>query len=70
MKKQYVYWPSIEYRCGIIQDKMSTSEPFHSTKSAREQFALWAEDFRIMHAWIDVHDPDNHLARVRRITLF
>ena len=70
MSKRYAYWPSIEYRCGIVQDKMSTTDPFCSMQNARTWIALWAEDFHILHAWIDIHDPDNNMNRIRHITLF
>ena len=71
MPKNDKYWPVIEYRCGVVQDKLSTTDPCTSKQAAREQIALWAEDFHILHAWIDVYTSDEfHAERHIRLTLF
>ena len=71
MQDNSKYWPTIEYRCGVIQNKLSTTDPLQSMQAAKEQFALWAEDFHILHAWVDVYTSDEyHDERHIRVTMF
>lgn len=51
-----LFWPVITHRNGIIDSKLSTSTPFHSLKEARDQISLWAQDFHILSARVDVYD--------------
>ena len=70
MKSRY-YWPSIRYRNGACDETFSTSSPTHTMHDAREAIAVWAEDFHILHAWIDVYTHDDAGKKHRRrVTLF
>mgnify|MGYP007133728163 CR=1 FL=1 len=65
------HWPTIEYRNGVITGKLSTTDPFCTMQEAKAQVAMWAEDFHILHAWIDIYASDEyHDDRHIRFTLF
>ena len=70
MRYRY-YWPSIRYRCGVYDETFSTSSPTNTMQEAKDASAVWAEDFHILHAWIDVYTIDDDGKKHRRkVTLF
>ena len=66
------YWPSISYRTEDgVHHPLSTTNPVHSMKAAKECITCWADSFHIMNAWIDVYTTDEFGdEHRRRVSLF
>lgn len=71
MTRSALYWPSIEYRTDDDTfHPLSTTEPVRSMKVAKDVITCWAEDFHIMHAWVDVYTTDEYGDEHRRRSSF